>query len=144
MSARTSSFVATAVTLAKADEDWKVFLRRLDTLPVAVIALRLDRADDLTADMRAAADHWSLPLISGPADTALADVLTAILDALVAAQTRRLDRLVDIQERFTRIGLTTVSLPTLPRCCTTSWVSRSQRSTTAAGPRWSCTRRAMR
>ena len=52
-----------------------------------------------------AADRLSMPIITFPEGEALADVTAAVLDALLEAQGRRLQRVLDIHQRFTRIVL---------------------------------------
>jgi purine catabolism regulator len=78
---------------------------RLATAEVAGLALRLDGADGLPAEARDAADRAALPLILFPEASALADVASAVLDALLEAQRRRLERVLDIHQRFNRVTL---------------------------------------
>jgi purine catabolism regulator len=67
--------------------------------------VRLDTSEQLPNEIVAAADRLSLPLITFPEDAALADVTAAILDALLEAQRQRLDRVLEVHQRFTRIVL---------------------------------------
>jgi purine catabolism regulator len=97
--------VTTAETLLATGDDWEHLLARLDAAQVAAIAVRLDPSGQLPAEMLAAADRLSLPVITFPEGAALADVTTAVLDALLEAQSQRLQRVLDIHQRFTRIVL---------------------------------------
>lgn len=93
--------VTTGATLGSTREPWDQFIVRADAAEVAGIAIRLDASDDLPAEMLAAADAVSLPIIAFPEETALADVTSAILDALLEAQRSRLERVLHIHQRFT-------------------------------------------
>jgi purine catabolism regulator len=97
--------VTTAATLLATGEDPKALVGRLDAAAVAGVAVRLDPSDQMATEMLIAADHVSLPVITFPDDTALADVTAAILDALLQAQGQRLERVLDIHQRFSRIVL---------------------------------------
>ena len=95
--------VTTAATLAAAGEEWEQLVARLDAGQVAGIAVRLEAADQLPAALLAAADRVSLPVIAFPEGAALADVTATVLDALLQAQGQRLERVLDIHQRFTRV-----------------------------------------
>jgi purine catabolism regulator len=95
--------VTTAAMLAGTGEEWEGFVARLDAGQVAGIAVRLDAADQLPAELLVAADRMSLPVIAFPEGAALADVTASVLDALLEAQGQRLERVLDIHQRFTRI-----------------------------------------
>jgi purine catabolism regulator len=97
--------VTTAVTLLGTGEDGERLIARLDAAQVAGVAVRLDPPDRLPAEVLSAADRLSLPIITFPEGAALADVTAAVLDALLTAQRQRLDRVLDIHQRFTRIAL---------------------------------------
>jgi purine catabolism regulator len=97
--------VTTAETLLATGEKWEHLLARLDAAQVAAVAVRLDPSEQLPAEMLATADRLSLPVITFPGGAALADVTTAVLDALLEAQGQRLQRVFDIHQRFTRIVL---------------------------------------
>lgn len=97
--------VTTAATLLSTGEDGVRLVARLDAAQVAGVAVRLDAPDRLPDELLAAADQLSLPLIAFPDDAALADVTAAVLDALLDAQRQRLERVLDIHQRFTRIVL---------------------------------------
>lgn len=97
--------VTTAETLLAGNEAWEHLVGRLDAAHVAAVAVRLDPSDQLPAGLLAAADRVALPVITFPGAAALADVTTAVLDALLEAQGQRLERVLDIHLRFTRIVL---------------------------------------
>jgi purine catabolism regulator len=97
--------VTTAETLLSTGQQWEYLLARLDAAQVAAVAVRLDPSEQLPAEMLASADRLSLPVITFPEGAALADVTTAVLDALLEAQGQRLQRVFDIHQRFTRIVL---------------------------------------
>jgi PucR family transcriptional regulator, purine catabolism regulatory protein len=97
--------VTTAATLLGTGEDGERLVARLDAAQVAGVAVRLDAPDRLPPELLVAADRRLLPLITFPEDAALADVTAAVLDALLDAQRQRLDRVLDIHHRFTRIML---------------------------------------
>lgn len=95
--------VTTMTTLASAGEPWDRLVARLDSGEVAGIAVRFDATDQLPAELVSAADRLSLPVIVFAEATALADVTASILDALLDAQGRRLEHVLDIHQRFTQI-----------------------------------------
>ena len=95
--------ITTAATLAATGEEWERLVARLDAGQVAGIAVRLDAADQLPAALLAAADRLSLPVIAFSDGAPLADVTASVLDALLDAQGQRLERVLDIHQRFTRI-----------------------------------------
>ena len=97
--------VTTAETLLATGEEWEHLLARLDAAQVAAVAVRLDPSEQLPARLLATADRLSLPVITFPEGAPLADVTTAVLDALLEAQGQRLQRVLDIHQRFTRIVL---------------------------------------
>lgn len=97
--------VATAATLLATEEEPEPFVARLDAARVAGVAVRLDRSDRLPPDILDAANRLSVPVITFPEHAALADVTAAVLDALLAAQRQRLEHVLDIHQRFTRIAL---------------------------------------
>jgi purine catabolism regulator len=97
--------VTTAATLLVTGEEGRQLVARLDEAEVAGVAVRLDRSDPLPTEVLAAADLLSLPVITFPEDAALADVTAAVLDALMQAQGQRLERVLDIHQRFSRIAL---------------------------------------
>ena len=97
--------VTTSVTLLGTGEDGGGLVERFDATRVAAVAVRLDRPDRLPAEMLAAADRLSLPMITFPEGARLAEVTAAVLDALLSAQQARLDRVLDIHQHFTSIVL---------------------------------------
>jgi purine catabolism regulator len=97
--------VTTMETLLGTGEEWGHLLARLDAAHVAAFAVRLDPSEQLPAELLAAADRLSLPVVTFLEGAPLADVTTAVLDALLEAQGQRLQRVLDIHQRFTRIVL---------------------------------------
>jgi PucR family transcriptional regulator, purine catabolism regulatory protein len=97
--------VTTTATLLATGEAPERLIARLDAAHVAGITVRLDRSDGILSEVLAAAERMSLPVITFSEDTALADVTAAVLDALLEAQRQRLDHVLDIHHRFTRIAL---------------------------------------
>jgi purine catabolism regulator len=96
---------STATLLDTADDPAHV-IARLDAAQVAGVAVRLERVDEtLPDDLLAAADRVALPVITFPQTTTVADATAAVLDALLEAQRQRLDHVLDIHQRFTRIVL---------------------------------------
>jgi purine catabolism regulator len=78
---------------------------RLDAAQIASLAVRLDEENPLPEGLLAAADRLSLPIVTFPEGIALADVTAAVFDALLEAQRQRLERVLDIHQRFTRMVL---------------------------------------
>lgn len=97
--------VTTTSTLLAADDHLQHLAVRLDAAQVAGIGVRLDTSDLLPAELVVAADRLALPVITFPAGAALADVTAAVLDALLEAQRRRLERVLAIHHQFTQIVL---------------------------------------
>ncbi|MBI2709702.1 MAG: PucR family transcriptional regulator ligand-binding domain-containing protein [Actinobacteria bacterium] len=97
--------VTTAAAVAATAEPWEQVVARLDAAQVAALALRLDDTATVPASLVDAADRLGLPVITFPADAALADVTSAILDALLDAQRQRLERMLEVHQRFGRIVL---------------------------------------
>lgn len=95
--------LTTAANLAGTDDDAERLLATLETADVAGLAVRLDGSDGLAPALLDAADRLSFPIITFPEDVPLADATTAVLDALLEAQRRRLDHLLEIHQRFARI-----------------------------------------
>jgi len=95
--------VTTATTLLGTGEAHEQLIARLDAAHIAGLAVRLDTDDRLPDDLLLMADQVALPVITFPAGTALADVTAAVLDALLEAQRQRLDHVLDIHQRFSRI-----------------------------------------
>ena len=97
--------VTTAATLLATGEESEPLVARLDAARIAGVAVRLDRCDRLPPEFLVAADRLSVPVITFPQHAALADVTAAVLDALLDAQRQRLEHVLDIHQRFTRIAL---------------------------------------
>lgn len=97
--------VTSAEALLAGNEGWEPLLGRFDAAHVAAVAVRLDGSKSLPEALLKAADAQAVPVITFPGTVALADVTTAVLDALLDAQGRRLERIVDIHQRFTPIVL---------------------------------------
>ncbi len=97
--------VTTAKAVLASDEGWDRFVARLDDAQVAAVAVRLNESEPLPAALIDAANRLAVPFITFPATTELADVTSAVLDALLEAQGRRLERVLEIHQRFTPIDL---------------------------------------
>lgn len=97
--------VTTADVLLALDESWAKFVSYLLESEVAAIAVRLNASEPLPAGLITTADELALPIITFPPTKALADVTTAVLDALLEAQGQRLERVLEIHQRFTPIIL---------------------------------------
>lgn len=97
--------VTTAATLLATGQEPEPLIARLDAAGIAGVAVHLDRSDRLPPEILVAADRLSVPVITFPAHAAPADVTAAVLDALLDAQRQRLDHVLDIHQRFTRIAL---------------------------------------
>src|SRR5689334_1375623 len=97
--------VTTVPTLVESGEDAGRLVARLDGARVAGLAVRADPDGAIPPDIARAADRLELPVIAFPADTGLADVTAALLDALLAAQRRQLEHVLEIHQRFTRMEL---------------------------------------
>jgi PucR family transcriptional regulator, purine catabolism regulatory protein len=97
--------VVTSARTLLAAGDPEQLIARLDAAHIAGLAVRLDGPDGLPGSTVEVADRLSLPLITFPEDTALADATAAVLDALLEAQRRRLEHVLDIHQRFTSIVL---------------------------------------
>jgi purine catabolism regulator len=68
---------------------------------------------EVPAVMRSAADQLDFPLLELPPETALADIINAVLSLILNAQALRLERSAAIHERFTQIVLNGGGLPEL-------------------------------
>ncbi len=97
--------VTTTATLLAAGGTVAELVHRLQRAQAGGLAVRLDPSVSLPSELLSAADALSFPLIVFPEGTALADVTAAVLDALLTAQGQRLERILDIHQRFTRIVL---------------------------------------
>ncbi|MBP9067564.1 MAG: PucR family transcriptional regulator ligand-binding domain-containing protein, partial [Candidatus Microthrix sp.] len=81
--------VTSAEALLATDEAWEHLLGRFDAARVAAVAVRIDGDNPLPEALLRAADAQAVPLITFPSEAVLADVTTAVLDALLDAQGRR-------------------------------------------------------
>jgi PucR family transcriptional regulator, purine catabolism regulatory protein len=95
--------VTTAAALA---EEPDALLAVLDAQGVAGLAVRLDSRERLPAELLASADELRLPVVALPEGLDLAAVTTVVLDALLQAQRQRLERVLDIHQRFAQIVIT--------------------------------------
>ena len=77
----------------------------LDAAQVAGLAARLGPWEAIPAELRAAADQLALPVITFPRDAEVGDVTAAVLEALLDTQSRRLGRVLEIRQLFTKIAL---------------------------------------
>lgn len=86
-------------------EGWDGLIGRLDAAKIAALAVRLEEAAPLPDELLAAADQVGVPIIAFPRARDLAEVTNAVLDALLEAQGQRLERFIDIHQRFAPIVL---------------------------------------
>ncbi len=97
--------VTTADVLLAIDESWHKLISYLLESQVAAVAVRLNASEPLPTSLIDSADELALPIITFPPTETLADVTTAVLDALLDAQGQRLERVLEIHQRFTPIIL---------------------------------------
>ncbi len=97
--------VVTAASLMSGDVGWEQLIGSLVAAQVAGLTVRLDPAEPLPPELLAAADRSAFPIITFPDTMAPGDVAIAVLDALLAAQGQRLERFLEIHQRFTPIVL---------------------------------------
>jgi purine catabolism regulator len=97
--------VVTATSLFACDEGWNQPIASLAAAQVAGLTVRLDPAEPLPPDLLAAADRAAFPIITFPDTMAPGDVTIAVLDALLTAQGQRLERFLEIHQRFTPVML---------------------------------------
>jgi purine catabolism regulator len=95
--------VTTAATLLGTGEQPEMLVARFNGAHVAGLAVRLDVDRQLPSSVLTTAEQVNLPVVTFPEDTPLADVTAAVLDALLDAQRQRLQHVLDIHQRFTRI-----------------------------------------
>jgi PucR family transcriptional regulator, purine catabolism regulatory protein len=96
--------VSTVPALAATGETWDQLFARLDAAHVAALAVS-DEARGMPVGLVAAANRLSLPLIVLPSDAPLGEVAAKVSDALVEVQRSRLDRILEVQQRFAHIVL---------------------------------------
>ncbi len=97
--------VVTAASLMSGDVGWDQLVGSLVAAGVAGLTVRLDPAEPLPPELLAAADRAAFPIITFPDTMAPGDVTIAVLDAVLAAQGQRLERFLEIHQRFTPIVL---------------------------------------
>lgn len=97
--------VVVAEMFSTCDEGWNQLIGGLAAAQVAGVMVRLDRDEPLPSDLLAAADRSAFPIVTFPDSFTLGDVTIAVLDALLAAQGQRLERFLEIHQRFTPIVL---------------------------------------
>lgn len=97
--------VVTAASLMSGDVGWDQLVGSLVAAEVAGLTVRLDPAEPLPPELLAAADRAAFPIITFPDTMAPGDVTIAVLDAVLAAQGQRLERFLEIHQRFTPIVL---------------------------------------
>jgi purine catabolism regulator len=102
---RSELVITTMAALTAVSEEWGPLVSRLVAAEVAGVALCLDASDHLPPELLVAGDRAALPLITFPGGATVADVTAAVLDALLEAQGRRLERVLEINQLFTKIGL---------------------------------------
>ena len=95
--------VTTTAVLLGTGEAPDALVARLQAVDAAGVAVSVDPTEQLPDELLAAADALSLPVIVFPEHAPLADTTAAVLDALLEAQRRRLDHLLDIHHRFTSV-----------------------------------------
>lgn len=95
--------LTSASTLRTAGEEPEMLAARLDGAQIAGLAVRMDEPDTLPPALLDAAEALALPVIAFPEGSSLSDATAAVLDALLDAQGQRLDRVLDIHQRFTRV-----------------------------------------
>lgn len=97
--------MTTTAALLSVSELSERLVAGFDAAQIAGLAVRLDSDQELPGALLASADQLALPVITFPEGTALADVTAAVLDALLEAQRQRLGHVLDIHQRFARIGV---------------------------------------
>lgn len=97
--------VTTVATLRDTDEGWEQLVERLDGARIAGMAVQMEASSPLPDGLISAANQLSVPIIAFPRAAGLADVTTVVLDGLLEAQGRRLERFLEIHQRFTPIVL---------------------------------------
>lgn len=105
--------VTTRADLAASGEPWDDLAARLDAAGVSALVLGLADGDALPSELLRAADRLGLPVITVPPDAALPELASSILDALLDAQRRHLEEVLEAhatavaeaEERFAAITL---------------------------------------
>ncbi len=104
-SGRDELVVTTADVLLAAASGPVRLIGELELAGVAGAAIRLGRGGSLPQEVVVAADSCNFPLLTFPEATALSEVTTLVLNALLDAQGKRLERVLDIHQRFTPVVL---------------------------------------
>jgi purine catabolism regulator len=97
--------VTTIATLSACDEPWPQLIERLDAARISAIAVQVEGSSPLPEGLISAANQLDVPVIALPGASGLADVTNVVLDALLQAQGRRVERFLEIHQRFTPIVL---------------------------------------
>lgn len=103
--------VTTSEALGSVDDGWDLLFGSLDVAGVAGLGVCLNTSGDLPAGLVSAANGQSMPVVVFAGGDELVDVTAGVLDALLEAQERRLDRILEIHERFTPIVLAGGGVP---------------------------------
>lgn len=97
--------VTNAGSIVDNEVEWDRLIHDLDDAHVAGVAIRLATDERLPAGLIDAADRHAVPLITFPATVELDGALGAVVAALLNAHEQRLDRVLDIHQRFNSIVL---------------------------------------
>ncbi len=97
--------IASAGTLIAADASWIDVIGGLDATDAAGLVIHCEESEDVPGDLLAAADRIGFPVIAFPPSTTVGDVTTNVLDALLSGQEGRLERFLDIHQRFAPVML---------------------------------------
>lgn len=97
--------VTTVATLRDSGEGWDQLVERLDAARIAAVAVQMEPSSPLPDGLISAADQLAVPIIAFPRAAGLVDVTNVVLDSLLTAQGRRLERFLEIHQRFTPIVL---------------------------------------
>ncbi len=92
-------------TLLAVSSDLDRVMADLNAMGVAGLVVRLEGDAPLSAKLVAAADRAGIPVIVIDGTATLTEVTTIVLDALLSAQGHRLERFLEIHQRFTPVVL---------------------------------------
>lgn len=90
-------------TLQASGQGWTALLGQLAAAGIAGIAIRLEAAAPPPSELLEAADRLGLPILAFPRASGLAEVTNSVVDGLLVAQSRQLERFLDIHQRFTPV-----------------------------------------
>lgn len=93
--------ITTIGALAGADESGAQLVTRLRQAGIAALAIQLDDLRPLDPDLLAAATDTSVPVLTFPDQLGLTEVASAITDA----KARRLQRVIEVHDRFRQVAL---------------------------------------